>query len=80
MVSKGKVFDQTFFKKFAGSRGGALVALRRVRNSLPYKELCKGVNKANASVRFRVSASQNHRKEGTLCDRERPLIPTHINL
>ena len=30
------------FQRLAGSRGGALVAVRRLRNSLPYKELCKG--------------------------------------
>ncbi len=32
-----KIFGQAFYKRLAGSRGGALVALRRARNSLHNK-------------------------------------------
>ena len=42
-----KVFGQAFFKRLAVSKGGALVALRRVRNFLFRRALRKGLNLQN---------------------------------
>ena len=59
-----KVFGQAFFKRLAVSKGGALVALRRVRNFLFRRALRKGLNLQNDPV-DRFAKRGNPAREGS---------------